>query len=108
LQLKTKYLTTPGSQRLQRSFQMLQPFAVSSLLKRVWARSGQRKIVHRDLGILAPPDRFPPRGQDLEPGDFERQGQQILDTVKRRVFLVQDQKNLLGDILCLSGRAFPS
>ena len=41
----------------------------------------------------------------LKPGDFERQGQQILDPVEGRILLVQDQKNLLGDVVVA---AFPS
>ncbi len=78
---------------------MVQPFAASRLLEGVRIAVGQGQIVNRDLGLLPAPGSLPPRGHDLETGDLERQRNQILGPIQRRIFLVQHQKNLLGDVV---------
>ncbi len=78
---------------------MIQALPASRLLEGVRTVPRQRQIVNRYLSILASPESLPPRGQNLETGNFERQRHQILGPVERRIFLVQDQKNLLGDVV---------
>ncbi len=78
---------------------MVKPLAASRLLEGVRIAVSQGQIVNRNLALLATPGGLPPRGDDLETGNLERQGQQILCPVQVRIFLVQDQKNLLGDVV---------
>jgi hypothetical protein len=99
LQFERQQFPAPFAQLGHGRHQPLAHFALLGRGQRIRGAIRQLHLVHRHLGVLAAPLGLAAEGHHFEPDNLQRERQEILQPFEVPVFLMQQNKDFLGQIL---------